>query len=167
MKILAAALTVTACAMAGQLFAARMRARVAALEAALHLLRETQAQLRFLALPAADLLAQLCRREALRPLPFLPRCQALTLENIPFPQAWRQALDEEPGALQPQDKAQLLFFGESIGATDIDGQLSACALCAELLEAQLQAAAQDCRKYGKLLPMLGLLGGAGIAILLY
>ena len=167
MRLLAAALTVLTCALSGQLFAARMRARVTALEAALHLLRETQAQLRFLALPVADLLSQLCRREALRALPFLPRCRALTLEGTPFPQAWQQALEEAPGALQPQDKAQLLFFGESIGATNIDGQLSACALCAELLEAQLHTAAQDSRKYGKLLPMLGLLGGAGIAILLY
>lgn len=57
-------------------------------------------------------------------------------------------------------------FGAGLGTTDVEGQQQHCRYFAERLEEQLQTARTEAAVKGRLYISLGVMGGAGISLLL-
>lgn len=133
------------------------------------MLEELRVQIRYRALPVGELLEALCENPALRRLVFLPRVRELFARDRDLEPAWRQAVEELRGAsgLREEDTPLLLAIGASLGKSDVEGQLAAIDLHAQLLTERLREASDEQAKKGKLYRSLGLLSGVALAILLF
>ena len=105
----------------------------------------------------------LAERQTYAPLSFLKR---IRLEmHTSFSEAWRAAVEKEQKL--PEDLYSLLLsMGESLGTSDLEGQLSTLGQYLAQLEQIYQAAWAAYRTKGKLFRSMGLLGGMSAALLL-
>lgn len=89
--------------------------------------------------------------------------------NTPFEPRWINAVNSIPRqfSLNNSDKELLLAFGERLGKTDVEGQLSHISLYCDLLQKQIAKAGEDAEKKSRLFKALGIFGGASAAILIY
>lgn len=144
---------------AGCLQSRKLRDRRDCLRGFLSFLSEVKTEISYAGVPVEELLERHGRT-----LDFLlPYFQARQNgEN--FLQAWSRVVQNS--LLLPQDKALLRGFGEGFGATDLQGQLSHCALYEELTRKELDAAEELYKKKGKLYRMLGVCIGAIVALVL-
>lgn len=126
-----------------------------------------ETHLKFSAAPVDSLLETLCGRSELSQLKFIIACRELYLNGQPFPEAWKSACENRlnTGALKPEDVSLLLSFGEVIGTTDLNGQVSSCELHGKLLEEKLISARAAKEKYGRLYATMGILTGLVLSIL--
>ncbi len=101
-------------------------------------------------------------------LSFLKNCADQLQKGLPFPDAWKQAVQEISSdyGLKPDDLHLVLEFGNGLGASDIDGQTAHCRMHRELLQTHLENAREEKQKKGRLYIMLGLFGGIGVALLI-
>ena len=97
-------------------------------------------------------------------LPFLKAAAADLQIDGDFHTAWRQGVKEqgEASGLTAADRELLVHFGDGLGRTDVEGQLTNCRLYAERLEEARRDAATKSRLY----VTLGVTGGIGLALLL-
>ena len=65
------------------------------------------------------------------------------------------------------DKELLLGFGEKLGKTDLEGQLSHIELYRALFQKQIKEAEDDAQKKSRLYRTLGIFGGVSAAILIF
>lgn len=136
---------------------------MSAIEQAVALTAHLADQLRYLQPTTAELLRSASGRV---PAQYLEPCRALLREGKPFPQAWRTALRQSPGALKKADVELLLPLGETLGSTAMESQLSALEYTREKLEHTLLLARRDREKYHRLYGTLGALAGVMAAILI-
>lgn len=96
------------------------------------------------------------------------RCGQHCKEGLHFPDAWEQAISELQHLRQlPQGAESLLReFGMQLGTTDLEGQLSLCALYRTLGNEQRCTAADEKKKKARLYVMLGAASGLGLNLLL-
>ncbi len=162
MKGLGCLLLLVCCTMSGLYAAAQLRRRVRHLERLKLLLDQMGTTLRFTRPTIADLLAMLAEQPCFAELRFL---QDAVARDIPFPDGWETAIAEDM-SLSEEERDLLSTVGQTLGSTDLDGQLSALSLCSARLDSlrnDAQAAAQSrCRLY----PGMGVLGGIFLVILL-
>lgn len=143
-----------------------LRQRTAAVEEMLQWVRQLSVRIRYTAAPLRELLSDKTLQNGYPALGFLGNLEC-HLEREEFPTAWRNSiLSEQASAFTEEDRELLLRFGEQLGRTDIEGQLSHCALYSELLEERLSAARTEQQAKGKMYATLGLSGGMALAILL-
>lgn len=90
-------------------------------------------------------------------------------QGQPPVEAWHRAVAGagESDALTDRDCELLLHFGEGLGKSDVEGQLAHCAAFEELFADRLQSTRQELSVKGKLYSTLGMIGGAGLALMLY
>lgn len=113
-----------------------------------------------------ELISELTERQRVQELTFLARVMECMSNGMSFPFAWQKALSEDK-LLSCELVELLLSFGDSLGTSDIDGQL----MCIERAEGELSViyenALNQCHKKGKLYRSIGLLGGMTAALLLF
>lgn len=165
MRLLLCGAAAACCILAGCWRAGALARRVRQLDAALLLCEKLRACLRYERRTTAELACWLAGQESLRPLDFLPRCAALLREKTPFPAAWRQSLEES--GLAADDRALLLQIGGVLGGSRAEDQLGELSVLGGLLQESRDAAAAEQRQKGRLCHSLGILGGIGLAILLW
>ncbi len=83
-----------------------------------------------------------------------------------FFQLWTNSLDGISSELFREDAHLFLSLGESIGCTDVEGQIKSIELFKLKLNHQTQAAKEVCQKNKKLYKSLGLYSGILITVLL-
>ena len=101
-------------------------------------------------------------------LPFLKAAAADLQIDGDFHTAWRQGVKEqgEASGLTAADRELLVHFGDGLGRTDVEGQLTNCRLYAEQLGERLEEARRDAATKSRLYVTLGVTGGIGLALLL-
>lgn len=87
------------------------------------------------------------------------------LDQVPFGESWRQAV-EELELLSPDAQAALLPLGEVLGRYEADSQRKALEHVRQALEREEQRAQEERRRLGRVYQALGLSGGAFLVILL-
>lgn len=84
-----------------------------------------------------------------------------------FHMAWKAA--SEKTALQyhlpEEDKRLLIQFGDGLGVSDTDGQISHLELYIHLIEERLEKIKKEAERKGKVYRLLGILGGMAAAVL--
>ncbi len=109
------------------------------------------------------LLEGLAQKQTYAPLNFLK--QVHPEEGKPFSEAWKAAVKQEHRL--PKELSHLLLsLGDSLGTSDLDGQMLTLARYGQQLEQIGQAAEEQYRTKGRLYRSMGLLGGMSAALLL-
>jgi stage III sporulation protein AB len=120
-------------------------------------------RLRYLSPSMQGLLRQLAAQYPL--LSFLASCRDSMADGKPFPESWREALQEK--TLPVKAREILLPLADELGGADLDSQLSALRYAISRL-GELAAREQEyLNAHGKLYRSLGALAGIALAILLY
>lgn len=109
------------------------------------------------------LLGTLAQKQAYEPLSFLKQIYPDRYGS--FSEAWRTAVQQER-RLPQELKELLLSLGDSLGTSDLDGQLRTLAQYSVQLRQIHHTAAEAYHTKGKLFRSLGLLGGMSAALLL-
>ncbi|MCI8497144.1 MAG: hypothetical protein HFE85_02685 [Clostridiales bacterium] len=168
MKLVGLLLIIAVGAAVGFLKSTEYSNRVRQLEAAVSFINDVSTRIRYSAAPIDEIIEQAAHMEQLKPLSFLPDCAVMCRTGEAFPAAWKQALTlkQRTLSLKGRDMELLQAFGAGLGATDVEGQLSHCALYEKMLEETLQQARRDKETHGRLTASLGVLAGIGTAVLL-
>ena len=95
---------------------------------------------------------------------FQKACEKMKTENAG--EAWKQALDDTELNINNEDKEVLKSFSKLLGKTSLEGQISEIELTCEFLDVQIKKAEIDRNKNEKLYRTLGIVGGAGMVIIL-
>lgn len=112
-----------------------------------------------------NLISELSERESIRNLTFLPDVINSMSEGMAFPYSWKNALSNDKN-LYSELKELLFTLGESLGTSDIEGQLVSIERAEEELSVIYENALSLYRKKGKLYRSIGILGGMTAALLL-
>ncbi len=141
----------------------KLHLRVEALERFLTLITVIETEMRYYALP----LRQIVTRHS-DAFAFLCHCQVQLEAGKSFAQAWQAgiAASAKGKGLKQKDKALMEQFGTGLGDSDIEGQLAHCRTTQALLTVQIEQARAEKTKKSKLFSVLGLCGGAGVALLI-
>lgn len=146
----------------------KISSRVKLLETIILFLEQIKTSIRFNSSQLPRIIVNMSGREEFRSLIFLAECKENLDKKIPFPLAWARGVEASlnAGNISRQEKDLLLSFGQGLGTTDIEGQLSNCDVYIELFSNMLLKARQEKEIKGRLYTTLGLLSGLGTAILL-
>ena len=143
--------------------AARLSSRTQLLDEAVRLTRRAAEEIRFSAAPTQVWLRALTQSGEFRRLTFLRA--AATCSPFDFHAVWRRETAHLPAELSDRDVQLVRQFGESLGTSDIAGQLALCEECGRRLEEQREEARAQQREKSRLYGSLGLLAGLGAALL--
>lgn len=88
-------------------------------------------------------------------------------ENLPVPDAWDAAIENNENSFTTEDKNILKNFGKFLGVTNKDGQISEIELTNEFLGKQIEKAEDERKQNEKLYRSLGVICGIGISIILF
>lgn len=111
------------------------------------------------------LISELSERQSIQELKFLSCVLDNMSSGMTFPYAWKNALSDDT-LLSPELTELLLKFGESLGTSDIEGQLMSIERSEEELSGIYENALSIYRRKGRLYRSIGLLGGITAALLL-
>ena len=159
LKVLGAVCLIFAGAAAGCLQSRKLREHRDRLQAFLKFLNEVKTEIAYAGVPVEEILERHGKNIDF----LLPYFQARQ-NGEDFLQAWGKAAGSD--LLLPQERTLLRNFGEGFGATDMQGQLSHCALYEELTHKELDTAEEIYKRKGKLYRMLGVCVGAIRALVL-
>lgn len=151
--------------LSGTAMALGLKERVRALELSKTLLQAFAAELSYSLAPPDEIVARLSARETLAKAGYLARCGERCGGGTPFPQAWRDAVRAEPGALSREDVEVLASLSDTLGRCDLTEALGALNRAGEALELSLTEAREYARTHGKLYRTLGALAGVFFIIL--
>lgn len=113
----------------------------------------------------AELLRQLSGQTAFSGLYFL-RCAAEQVTaGVPFPAAWRTGVQADK-RLDSAVQELLLALGETLGTSDLAGQLVTLEQYQEQMTPYCTEAAKRYQQLGRVYRSVGILGGAAVALLL-
>lgn len=111
------------------------------------------------------LISDLVCRESFMQLEYLQKASEFIEKGISFPQAWREGLSADRNITQ-ELRLFLEPLAESLGASDIDGQLMTLGLAEEQLQMLYRSAQDNYTRKGRLCRCLGILLGMSAALLL-
>lgn len=112
-----------------------------------------------------NLISELSKRESICRLTFLSDVINSMLEGMTFPCSWKNSISNDKN-LYSELKELLFTLGESLGTSDIDGQLVSIERAEEELSLIYENTLSLYRKKGKLYRSIGVLGGMTAALLL-
>ncbi len=112
-----------------------------------------------------SLISELSERKRIQELTFLMHAAENMSDGMPFLCAWEKALSEDK-ILSCELAELLMTLGESLGTSDIDGQIMCIERAEEELSEIYENALSQSRRKGKLYRSIGLLGGMTAALLL-
>lgn len=129
------------------------------------LLRETASIMRFSCEPLPELINELAYRSGFMQLGFIQTVAGCMEEGVFFPDAWQRGIDED-GKITPELRVILEPLGESLGASDIEGQLMTLGRTEEQLQELYRMTQEQYTRKGRLYRCLGILGGMSAALLI-
>ncbi len=149
--------------LAGYMESHRLEMRVERLEEFLRFVSSAQTEIRFSALPVE----QIVQRHG-GDLEFLRRCGDCFEKGTDFLSAWQTGVNScaKNSGFNEKDTELLKGFGRGFGVSDIDGQLSHCALYCELTAQSLKDAKEEKERKSRLYQMFGVFSGMAAALLL-
>lgn len=161
MRIVLAIFFIIAGTAAGLYRSAELKKREILLAELLRLLEKMSAQIRYRALPLGDLFTELDSAGGGK---FINKVAEYANNGVNRRGAWNEAVCDF-GELDPGDREILLSVGNSLGGSDIAGQLSMLELSGELLAVRQREAAETSSRKGAVYRSVGLLAGLGLAII--
>lgn len=164
-KLCGLALVALCAICSGMALAMTLTERVRALELARAVLDSFAKELEYSLAPPDAIAARLARRETLSQAAYLPACQKLCAQGMPFPESWREAVRENRGSLSPGDAETLAAPADTLGRCGLAEELAALERAGEALSVTLEEAREYARTHGKLYRTLGMLSGAFLVIL--
>lgn len=125
-------------------------------------------QLRYKNLPLSSILDFLSESQRSSALSFVSACSKRMGCGEPFADLWQKSIENEKElcSLVPEAVPYLIRFGESLGTTDLEGQLSCCEYYENIFLKELNEKEEQCKKYSKLFPTLGVMLGISAAIMI-
>lgn len=125
-------------------------------------------QLRYSHQPLLTMMRFLEANETLRSLGFVSECRRMVESGEPFRESWKKSIENEKDlcSLIPDSLPYLVQFGENLGTTDLEGQLSCCKYYEHIFCKALEEKEEQSKKYSKLFPTLGIMLGVTAAILI-
>lgn len=125
-------------------------------------------QLRYARLPLLSMMRFLEENNALNSLVFVEECRRMVENGETFRISWRKSIENEKELcrLIPESLNYLIQFGENLGTTDLEGQLSCCGYYERVFRKVLEEKEEQSKKYSKLFPTLGVMLGVSAAILI-
>lgn len=91
---------------------------------------------------------------------------AIKMEKLSAKEAWEDSVNISETSLSSYDLEIIKGFGNTLGQTDLQGQLSKVKLTLDFLEKQIEEAKIEENKNKKLYQTLGVLTGLGLVIIL-
>ena len=91
---------------------------------------------------------------------------AIKMEEASVQDAWQNSIEISENSFNKNDIQIIKSFGETLGQTDIQGQLNKTNLTLELIEKQIEDARYEQAKNEKLYKTLGIITGMGLVIIL-
>ena len=166
-KVIGAILLIAASAYAGAVAAGGLKKRVKLLEALQIMLADIERNMRYGAMPTPQMVEVLTALPALSELEFIIIWHEQLLQGKSPHESLKAALQKNfPSGLKEQDISPLLIFVQTLGNTDVDGQLPAIELCKASLVDILTEACETLKTKGKVYRAIGALTGLTAAILL-
>lgn len=143
----------------------RLRLRRDSLTMLRGILREIRSMICHCGMPPASMAAVLARRCPQNA--FLAGLSRWT-ENVPFGEAWKQALQEAAPCLclLPEDTAALSDCMEEVGRSDVEGAADRLELADDRLSALAAEAEERLQRDGKVLVTVGSACGLAVALLI-
>ena len=142
----------------------KLKKRVKELNLINYMLDEISVLIRYKAITVYEIVESLKQNQMYNDLGFITgfECDIKT----PFYTAWDKSVSNMQSELTPYDKKLLKSFGNSLGTSDISGQLSSIEVFKSDFSKLEKEAAALYEKKSKLYRSLGLLGGMFVSIML-
>lgn len=165
-KLLGAVCVVAGSAAGGCMLSRKLGDRTASLRMLRAFFLRMQTQLQYTAMSFEQAVAE--QTVASAAYAWLQNCLFRMRQGVSFGEAFGYAVQRHAKtlALRPSDVALLCRCSERLGSTDLSGQIALLALIDEELRGQLEKAASDEQKRGKLCRSLGLLCGALVVVVM-
>ena len=163
LNVLGAVVAVAVGAFLGFYGSFRLKKRVKKLTDCILLISQFRSSVRFSNCTVKEMLTQATENEQFSELTFLKKlsdCDGSELKTV-----WRNAVREET-ELSDDDKEALCGLGNTLGATDKEGQLLSFEQFSELLERHLEEANEEYQKKGRMYRSVGSLGGIAVGIVI-
>lgn len=166
MKIISLIAIGLACILTGKYVAFRLDKRVHTLENMILMFSTIENEISYLSRPTVELIELLTQKDDLRELDFLAECALLVRNGTDINEAWTTSLSHSKKFIG-EDACILYSFGENLGRSNIDGQLSNCRYHINSAQERLNEAREKKSRYASLACGLGVLSGIGIFIILF
>lgn len=144
---------------------AMLRNRITVCKALRYFFQELGIMMRCTGDTLSALIEGLAYSESCGTLGFLREAVLLIEKGEPFPLAWKRSVSTSSG-LTSEIRDMLLSLGDSLGTSDLAGQLMTLERAEHELEVIYEKALEQYRTKGKLYRCLGVLGGMSAALLL-
>ncbi len=165
MKLLGLLILVVCGAYAGNAASSQLKRREALCRSVQCFLDELAVLMRCTCSPLYELMSVLNEKECFSSLTFLGTASALLRNGKPFPVAWKEGVENDKSL--PSDLTELLLtLSDSLGASDLEGQLVSIERTTTRLRFIQENALESYRTKGRLYRSLGVLGGISAALLL-
>lgn len=164
-KLTIAMILVISCAALGFWRASLLGIKVSRAKAMIVMVDKIQSCLRYERLTTAQLIETISRLDSLAVLPHLGVCCKSMEEGNPFPKAWSDSV--KLAGYTEEEKQILRQVGEILGSTDAQNQISTLSMLREFMTQCQKEAEKERNEKGKLYHSLGILGGIGLAILIW
>lgn len=167
-KITAVVFVMLGLSASGFYFASVYGKKAEILENIVMMLGIIRTQLRYAHLPLQSMLLFLEENENIRTLGFVSDCREMIENGDTFRISWKKSIEKEKELcrLIPESLPYLIQFGENLGTTDLEGQISCCEYYEHIFCKELEEKEEQSKKYSKLFPTLGIMLGVSVAILM-
>lgn len=162
MRYLGMILLLTASVLIGNAVAKSKEIRVKRLYQLERLCSEIATELRFLLPPIQQLIRTIAMRKEFEDMRFL---QSAAAETDAFPVSWQSAVRQDRQCT-PEEREMLYLLGNSLGTTDLEGQLAVLGQCATRFAILRQDAERNLASHTRLARSLGLFGGLFLVVML-
>lgn len=166
-KVISVVFVVLGFAVSGFYFSSVYDKRARVLEEIVMMVEVIRTQIRYARLPLLPMLGILEEKHR-GSLGFISECREITQSGESFSYSWRKSIenDSEFCRLIRGVLPDLIRFGENLGTTDLEGQLSCCEYYEQIFRKELKEKEEQRGKYSKLFPTIGIMLGLSAAILI-
>jgi len=162
MKTCGLFLIVLCCSLSGLSLSAKLTGRVRMLEETFILVQAIRRELMLTHASCTRLLEQVKEKH---PSQLLKNVSQHSIQ-LPFPQAWKQAVSETLILLTDEQRETICMIGSVLGSSDLHRQEEALLQCEEQISELIETEKENCRTRGKLYSSLGILTGLMAAVIL-
>lgn len=150
----------------GLTMAQALGGRVLALQKSISALDALEKDLAYSMAPPDEVVHRLAGMQSLSVAAYLASCAHLCKKGMPFPHAWRKAVQENRGALDLADAQVLEALADTLGQCDLNTQLSQLRQTGAQLAQRLEQARDEYNARAKLYRTMGVLTGMFIVIVM-
>lgn len=129
------------------------------------LIEQIKIRLNFSAASTPEILHEIKDMEEIKRLPFVGKVVD-NYETEPFDSLWEREVRFASLTISSDDIAMLVSFGQSLGTTDLEGQLELCSIFEHRFHDRLNFYSGEYKKRSKLCSSLGFFLGLGAAVIL-